>query len=414
MRKGLLFILICWSAAILGANPLSVISGKATLLPNPIGIDYVFIFADINMAELSTDLTEPQWKNLSTNMTTTGVTTFSPETNTAYELQGREDTISFYIIDYKQHRPTLHSFKVDYSYENRCNETRLILEADIPNMFYQTSYGTTEDITRKCQINYSSLSWNDEAWVDSVCDTTVTLQKTILVPAPLQNTIFTLVDNQFNEELELVPDSIVSDEYITCAIDAHPVTITTTRGGEELSNESERPTEETMLSGSAPLDILFKSNGSPGVQYYQWQIFKGNDLLVQRTDAEHRYTFDDYGEYRALLWVSNDSCQTDSTEFNISVATSLLLVPNVFTPNGDDKNDEFRVAYRSITSFQCWVYNRWGKKVYEWTDPAKGWDGTINGRPAAESAYFYVIRATGADGTEYKLKGDINLIRGKK
>ena len=182
-----------------------------------------------------------------------------------------------------------------------------------------------------------------------------------------------------------------------------------------MSNEVERPVDATQLSGSAPLDIYFKANATtPVAKYYQWQILKGNDLMVQRTDAEHRYVFDTYGEYRALLWVSNDECRTDSFEIKISVSASQLLVPNVFTPNGDGKNDEFRVMYRSITEFSCWIYNRWGKKVFEFTDPAKGWDGNINGRPAAESAYFYVIRAKGADGVEYKLKGDINLIRGKK
>jgi hypothetical protein len=76
--------------------------------------------------------------------------------------------------------------------------------------------------------------------------------------------------------------------------------------------------------------------------------------------------------------------------------------------------------------------------VYEWSDPAKGWDGTIGGKPAAEGAYFYVIRALGTDADEnakyilkpiykkklkkqdealigvYQLSGSINLLRGGK
>ena len=109
----------------------------------------------------------------------------------------------------------------------------------------------------------------------------------------------------------------------------------------------------------------------------------------------------------------------------------------MFTPNGDGKYDEFRVAYRSLRDFHIWVYNRWGKLVYESTDPAKGWDGNINGRPAAEGAYFYVVRAMGTDADKnasfmmkasynkkklnadesvlgiYQMSGDINLLRGK-
>ena len=100
----------------------------------------------------------------------------------------------------------------------------------------------------------------------------------------------------------------------------------------------------------------------------------------------------------------------------------------MFTPNGDGLNDEFRVAYKSIISFQAWVYNRWGRLVYTWTDPQKGWDGNISGRKAAAGPYFYVIKALGSDFDansapigktklrlgEYLLKGDINIIRNKE
>ena len=159
---------------------------------------------------------------------------------------------------------------------------------------------------------------------------------------------------------------------------------------------------------------------------------------MTRNDQDIRYTFYEPGSYRVVCSVNNATCATDSSEVVVNISESYLAVPNVFTPNGDGKNDEFRVAYRSIKEFHCWVYNRWGKLVYEWSDPAKGWDGTINGRPAAEGAYYYVIRALGTDAPTnasymmkavytkkklnadeavigvYQLSGDINLIRGNK
>ena len=113
----------------------------------------------------------------------------------------------------------------------------------------------------------------------------------------------------------------------------------------------------------------------------------------------------------------------------------MLVVPNVFTPNGDGTHDEFRVVYRSIKEFHCWVYNRLGHQVFYSNNPDKGWDGTIHGRPAAEGAYYYVIRALGTDAESdymakpkytkklkkgeqplgvYQLSGDINLLRGGK
>ena len=101
----------------------------------------------------------------------------------------------------------------------------------------------------------------------------------------------------------------------------------------------------------------------------------------------------------------------------VEVLNSKLDVPNVFSPNGDGVNDEFKVAYQSLTTFRARVYSIHGRLLHEWTDPAKGWDGTIGGNPAAEGTYYYVIEATGDDYDEdgkqikYKLKGDINLLR---
>ena len=403
------------------AQPSLQVVGTATSLPHPLGIDEVFIMSDLATCYLQTPDNNPVWWRLNgtdSTIVATGVDYLYPEDNTGYILHTDNGRVSFWVLDYSQYKPDLQDLLVDTEYDNSCRQTHLLLQGNVPKMSYGTISGIIHTISRTCSIKYYSLQWSEEEWIDSLCVHEQDIATSFLVDAPLRNTIFTLYTDQFAEELGFLPDSIVSAEYEAVAVDAHPTTITTVRGTEEdnkMSNEVERPVDATQLSGSAPLDIYFKANATtPVARYYQWQILKGNDLMVQRTDAEHRYVFDTYGEYCALLWVSNDECRTDSFEIKISVSASQLLVPNVFTPNGDGKNDEFRVMYRSITEFSCWIYNRWGKKVFEFTDPAKGWDGNINGRPAAESAYFYVIRAKGADGVEYKLKGDINLIRGKK
>ena len=45
------------------------------------------------------------------------------------------------------------------------------------------------------------------------------------------------------------------------------------------------------------------------------------------------------------------------------------------------------------------------------TDPAEGWDGTYRGKLVPPGVYYYVIKATGTDGQEYKLAGDINILK---
>ena len=133
--------------------------------------------------------------------------------------------------------------------------------------------------------------------------------------------------------------------------------------------------------------------------------------MLNRNGDNQTYTFKDAGSYVVKFIASNSKCSyTDSVI--VKVSESAIFAPNVFTPNGDGVNDEFRVAYKSILKFKGVIFNRWGKRVFSWTDPAKGWDGSIGGRPAATGAYFYIIEAEGSDKKIHKLKGDINLLRG--
>lgn len=91
---------------------------------------------------------------------------------------------------------------------------------------------------------------------------------------------------------------------------------------------------------------------------------------------------------------------------------SELTCPNVFSPGVSiGVNDVWKVSYRSIVDFHCWIFNRWGNKIIEFTDPAEGWDGTYHGKLVSPGVYYYVIQARGSDGKNYKLSGDINIIR---
>ena len=82
--------------------------------------------------------------------------------------------------------------------------------------------------------------------------------------------------------------------------------------------------------------------------------------------------------------------------------------------NGDGINDIYKPkeGYQNIKEFHAYIYNRWGQKLFEWSDPATGWDGTYNGKPVKEGVYFCLVKAKGADGKTYEIKRDVNLLRG--
>ncbi len=322
--------------------------------------------------------------------------------------------IYFYVFDYSQYLPTFNSLIVEENAENPCKEIKLLLDATVPVLKYPILSGATQhEILREYNLKYNTLEWSDAnlAWevVEKTQPINSDAREIVISEPPLCNTIFTLTaDDEFSTDLGITPGTVVSSEYIAVAVDNKTTTRITDIRTEE--NEDSRPDTEDKLSGSAPLEILFKAHPSDAANINKWDVYKNDILVITRNTDEHRYTFNEFGQYKVVLTSNNSFCSaTDSVI--IDVSESALWVPNAFSPNNDGANDEFRVAYRSLKNFECRVYNRWGRRVYLSTDPQKGWDGTIGGKPAAAAPYFYVITAEGTDGKKYSLKGDINLLR---
>jgi gliding motility-associated-like protein len=92
-----------------------------------------------------------------------------------------------------------------------------------------------------------------------------------------------------------------------------------------------------------------------------------------------------------------------------------ILLANVFTPgNGDDKNDYFNVPIAGQSLFELRIYNRYGERVFETSDPGTKWDGTVNnnGIEVPSGTYFYQLtyQFKGKDKVN-KVNGSVNVIR---
>jgi gliding motility-associated-like protein len=88
-----------------------------------------------------------------------------------------------------------------------------------------------------------------------------------------------------------------------------------------------------------------------------------------------------------------------------------VFVPNVFTPNGDGKNDILFAYSNYIDKLEMRIFNQYGQQVQLITDPRKGWDGKYKGTPQPVGVYVYTVKATMTDGRVIQLKGNITLLR---
>ena len=211
----------------------------------------------------------------------------------------------------------------------------------------------------------------------------------------------------------LVHTSLWADEYPSI----HPSVTYTTSDGEISSDES--------FSGSAPIRTSFMANPSDDIgwsSYYEWRVYHANDTVpyIIRYDENLDLEFNESGMHRIIVYAkfSKDGDviedNNEETPFTITIAESSLQMPNAFSPNGDGINDIYKAkdGYQSLTEFHAYIFNRWGQKLFEWTNPADGWDGTYKGKPVKDGVYFCLVKAKGADGKTYNIKRDVNLLRG--
>jgi gliding motility-associated-like protein len=104
----------------------------------------------------------------------------------------------------------------------------------------------------------------------------------------------------------------------------------------------------------------------------------------------------------------------DSIEKCVTVVPlARLIIPNVFTPNGDGNNDVFTLDAIGIGDIAISIFDRWGLKMFETTGSGNIiWDGKNKGGSfVTDGTYFFMLKATGLDGEVYDKTGTINVFR---
>lgn len=148
-------------------------------------------------------------------------------------------------------------------------------------------------------------------------------------------------------------------------------------------------------------------NNSNNATDYTWDLCNGNTSTL--TDVTTTYA--DTGVCCITLLASNGSCTNSVTKCLEIINDITINIPNVFTPNGDQKNDIFKVSGNGIKDLECTIYDRWGLKLFEWNGINGGWDGNIKTGTAPAGTYFYIINYTDLKEKSTTEKGFLNLFR---
>jgi gliding motility-associated-like protein len=154
-------------------------------------------------------------------------------------------------------------------------------------------------------------------------------------------------------------------------------------------------------------------NATGGTNYV-WDNGMNGDIITVSPQSTTNYCVTVYDANNC----HDTACVTVSVE--LCSAAGTLYLPNAFSPNNDGDNDALQIYYgipKCIKEFHLTIYDRWGSKAYETTDPAFKWDGVYNksifkGTGEANTEVFiYYMNVKIMDGTQISRKGNISLVR---
>ncbi len=156
--------------------------------------------------------------------------------------------------------------------------------------------------------------------------------------------------------------------------------------------------ERVTISEESLFEVSVR-NGRPPFRF-DWDFGNGQSQSVP--DDSIHYTYSSEGTYRIGVKVTDArGCQT-YCEREVEVIAPVNSPPNVFTPNGDKRNERFTIDYRGKEKFEMYIFNRWGKSLATIYDGINGWDG--NG--CSSGVYYYRIKVAGRE-----FKGWVTLLR---
>jgi len=167
----------------------------------------------------------------------------------------------------------------------------------------------------------------------------------------------------------------------------------------------------TLLVGSS---YQINGSGSPDIVSINWLPVTGlscTNCMSPLASPQNTTTY-------VVSAVNNGGCKTsDTLKITVICNNNNIFVPNTFSPNGDGVNDIFYVRGKGLNTIpSITIFNRWGqivfqKKDFAPNDPAAGWDGTINGKPAPIDVYIYTIDIICDNSQLVPYHGNVALIR---
>ncbi|QQS73892.1 MAG: gliding motility-associated C-terminal domain-containing protein [Flavobacteriales bacterium] len=157
----------------------------------------------------------------------------------------------------------------------------------------------------------------------------------------------------------------------------------------------------------------FTNTSSANATQFLWDF--GDGTTSTEINPVHDFPMGNAEVYEVCLTAMTDNGCPDIHCVPLPVLElPSIFVPNAFTPDGDGRNDVFSVQGTGIIAhgFSFMIFNRWGERIFDTTDPTASWDGKLNGSLVKSDVYVWKVTAYFFNSIEpFEATGHVTLLK---
>lgn len=150
--------------------------------------------------------------------------------------------------------------------------------------------------------------------------------------------------------------------------------------------------------------------GDQSIQAVRRSWSFGDGILSDELNPVHAYI--NAGIFDVTQVVYSDHECPDTIRARVEIKPEYLyVVPNAFTPNGDGVNDYFIGEGIGVKEFTMYIFDRWGKRIYQTSNQDAPWNGKYKSDPVQNDVYVYKIELTDVFESYHEFVGQVNVVR---
>lgn len=172
------------------------------------------------------------------------------------------------------------------------------------------------------------------------------------------------------------------------------------------------PNPGTSLSPT----INFTDLSTQTIVSWNWSFGDAGSTTNTSTVQNPEHTYPNPGMYASSLVVTNQFGCKDSVSYYVEIIDDFVFyAPNAFTPDNDGINDIFLplgVGW-DVSTYELYIFDRWGNNIFFTDDYRKGWDGHANhGAEIAQiDVYVWKVNLKDNQGRKHNYIGHVTIVK---